>query len=170
MLLSAIVADPSDATLIATGVTSFVAGGVGAFTVTHHRKMFAWIKKVNSRDEEAVELGVPEKALDLLFTEVCRLSNTPAYVADLVEVTRIANEIKGRIANTEDIRPELEKVVGCAKDYVATALPELPTTVRMPVADMRAHLVQAMKQESARTALECAINAAEQRINTLRRI
>ncbi|MFE6098128.1 hypothetical protein ACFQ7M_40200 [Streptomyces massasporeus] len=58
----------------------------------------------------------------------------------------------------------------CSAREINTALPEPPTTARVTYPEARVLAAQAMRQEAARVALERAINAANQKIATLRRI
>ncbi|MGW9400701.1 hypothetical protein [Streptomyces sp. NPDC055642] len=170
MLLSSLINDPSETTVIVTGAASFVTGSFGALTLAHHKKALAWVKKVRRKDEDTAELAGPAATCEALYTEQCRLARTPCYEADFAEITRLANTINGRIEHTEAIRAELERVVECAQTYVGTALPEPPATARIPCADVRTLMIQAMRQESARVVLERAINTVNQKIATLRRV
>ncbi|MEU4928345.1 hypothetical protein AB0G54_17805 [Streptomyces yokosukanensis] len=169
MLLSSIVADPGDATLIATGISSFVVGGLGALTLTHHKQMLAWVQKVRRKEEDTAELVAPADDLEALYKEQCGLARTPCSAEDFAEVTRIVNMIRGR-EHTECIHDELDKVVKRADVYLDTALPKTPAAAKIPPVEVRAQMIRAMKQESARIELERAISTARQKINVLRRI
>ncbi|GAA2264092.1 hypothetical protein [Streptomyces indiaensis] len=170
MLLSSILSDPSETTVIVTAASSLVTGSLGTLTAINHKRVFAWAKTVRRKDEEIAELAGPAATLDDLYTEQCRFARTPSHKADLADITRLANAISGRIEHTECIRTELERVVECAQTYVETALPEPPATARIAYTETQTLMAQAMRQESARVTLERAINAANQKIATLRRI
>ncbi|MFF8939286.1 hypothetical protein ACF08O_32165 [Streptomyces paradoxus] len=165
-----IFSDPSETTVIVTAASSLVTGSLGTLTLANHKKVLAWAKEVRHKDEDIAELAGPAETLETLYTEQCRLARTPSYAADFAEITRLANTISGRIEHTQCIRAELERVIECADSYTNTALPEPPATTRITYPEARLLLAQAMRQEAARVALERAINAANQKIATLRRI
>ncbi|MGV9503628.1 hypothetical protein ACWDQ0_35725 [Streptomyces sp. NPDC003642] len=165
-----IFSDPSETTVIVTAASSLVTGALGTLTAINHEQLLAWTRAVRRKDEEIAELAGPATTLDELYTEQCQFARTPSTTADLAGITRLANAISGRIEHTACIRAELERVVECAQTYVETALPEPPATTRIAYTDAQTLMTQAMRQESARVALERSINAANQKIATLRRI
>ncbi|MEV7068971.1 hypothetical protein AB0N97_40320 [Streptomyces collinus] len=133
--------------------------------------VLAWTKEVRHKDEDIAEPTGPAKTLKNLYTQQCQLDRTPSYAADLAEITRLANTINRRIQHTQCMRAELERVIECADHYTNTTLPEPPAaTARITYPEARILPAQATKQEAAQVALEQALNAANQKIATLRRI
>lgn len=159
----------SAGTLAVTAVSALFVGALGMYTLLHHRKVFAWMKKIRKKDEESAELNKPAEWLDDLYKAQCGLAQKPCRATDFEDVTRIGNMIKGVAEHTEALRPELAKVVERIENYVATALAEPGLNTKVSLLEHRTQLVGAMKQEATRNELARAIITAQQKIKLLRR-
>ncbi|MGW1075586.1 hypothetical protein [Streptomyces sp. NPDC002537] len=151
---------------IAVGV---VMGALGMYNLHHNWQVFAWMRKMRHKDEENAELSNINEWIDDLYKAQCALAQKPCHAADFEEVARTCNMIKGMADHFGFIRPELTHVVGCAEGHIATALPELGPDTEVSLAEHRAQLVRAMKQEAARAELARAVITAQQKIKSLRR-
>ncbi|MEU9346499.1 hypothetical protein AB0D74_35370 [Streptomyces sp. NPDC048278] len=158
----------SAGTLVLTAVSALVTGVLATYTLLHHRQVFAWMRKVRARDEANTELDRPAEWLADLYRAQCGLALKPCRADDFEEISRTGNMIRGIADHTGPLRPELTAVVERVDAYVATALPEPGPAARVTVAERRAQLVGAMRQEAARGELARAVITAEQRITARR--
>ncbi|MGW3283412.1 hypothetical protein ACWDR3_02060 [Streptomyces sp. NPDC001002] len=158
----------SAGSLALTAVSCLVTGVLATYTLVHHKQVFAWMRKMRSKDETNSELDKPTEWLADLYKAQCRLEQKPCRAADFEDVCQVSNMIKGIADHTEAVRPELTRVVERAAEYIATALPEQGPAVKVPLSEHRTQLVRAMRQEDARHQLARAIIAAQQKIKTLR--
>jgi hypothetical protein len=85
------------------------------------------------------------------------------------EISQTGDMISGIADHIEAIRPELNRVIERVDACLHTALPARTTAIKVAVAHHEAQLVQAMKQEAARSELAQAISSARQKITALRR-
>ncbi|MEV6481238.1 hypothetical protein [Streptomyces sp. NPDC051576] len=152
------------------GALSFlVMGALGAYTLVHHRRVFAWTRRIRRKDETNTAFDKPSEWLADLYKAQCRLAQKPCRADDFEDIAQTGTMIKGIADHVEAIRPELTKVVERVGEYVATALPEPGPAVRgVPLPEHRGLLVRAMRQEAARDELAHAIIAAQQKITTRR--
>jgi len=158
----------SAGTLALSTVSALVTGALAAYTLLHHRQVFAWMRRIRAKDEANAELDKLAEWLADLYKAQCRLARKPCHVDDFEDIAQTGNMIKGIADQTEAVRPQLTKVVERVDEYVATALPEPGPAVRVAVAEHRAQLVMAMRQEAARGELARAIIESERKIKSLR--
>ncbi|MFB6961717.1 hypothetical protein ACFCYB_33205 [Streptomyces sp. NPDC056309] len=159
----------SAGTLVVTAVSALVMGGLGMYTLTHHKRVFVWMKKIRRKDEENTELDKHDQRLEDLYKAQACLTHKPCTPDEFEEVAKFSNMIKGVASHTQALGPELTKVVDRATDYVATDLSKPGPNVKVSLLEHRGQLIRAMKQETARAELEQAIITAQQKIQSLRR-
>ncbi|MFI0515784.1 hypothetical protein ACH3Y9_40380 [Streptomyces sp. WSLK1-5] len=159
----------SAGTLTATIVSSLLLGALTTYGLVHHRQVFAWMKKIRTKDEDNAAYDDPDKWLADLYKAQCRRAQKPCHADDLEDVSEIGNMLRGVADHIEAIRPELTKVVERVDLYLTTALPEPPTALKVTLPEHRTLLVKAMKQEAARAELARAIITAQQKIKSQRR-
>lgn len=159
----------SAGTLTATIVSSLLLGALTTYGLVHHRRVFAWTKKIRRKDEDNAVYDDPDKWLADLYKAQCRRAQKPCGAEDLDDIREIGNMLKGVADHIEAIRPELTKVVERVDAYLATALPEPASSLKATLLEHRTLLVKAMKQEAASVELARAILTAQQKIKTVRR-
>ncbi|MFJ5301130.1 hypothetical protein [Streptomyces sp. NPDC088350] len=154
---------------LALGALSFLfTGALGAYTLLHHKQVFAWMRRIRGEDEAGAEFDRPAEWLDDLYKAQCRLAQKPCRADDFEDIAQISNMIKGIADHMETVRPELTKVVERVDEYVDTALPEPGPAAKVTLLDHRTQLVRAMRQEAARHELARAVITAQQKITTQR--
>jgi hypothetical protein len=154
--------------LALTAVSFLVTGVLGTYTLVHHKRVFAWTRRIRRKDEANTEFDKPAEWLGDLYKAQCRLAQKPCGAEDFADVSQTGTMIKGIAGHVEALRPELTEVVERVAAYVATALPEPGPAVKVAVQYHRAQLVLAMRQEAARDELVHAILAAEKKIKAQR--
>ncbi|KAA0934673.1 hypothetical protein [Streptomyces apricus] len=158
----------SAGTLAVTACAALLTGVLATYTLLHHQQVFAWLQKVRHNDQASAELDNPDQWLADLYKAQCRLTQKPCCIEDFEDIAQITNMIKGVVDHTGAIRPDLTKIIERVEEYLATALPELPSSA-VPPPEHRSRLARAMKQESARIELARAVVAGQHQITLLRR-
>ncbi|MFI8234888.1 hypothetical protein ACIGDI_39445 [Streptomyces sp. NPDC085900] len=159
----------SAGTLAVTAVSALLMGALAAYTLVHHKQVFAWMRKIRWKDEANTELDKPDQWLADLYKAQCRLAHKPCRADDFEDIAQTGTMIRGVADHMAAIGPELFKVVERVEEYLDTALPEQGPVMKVSLLEHRAQLVKAMKQEAARGELARAIVAAQQKITLLRR-
>lgn len=155
-------------TLLVSAGSALVASLLTALTYRHHRRVFAWTRKMRRKDETNTDYDKPGAWLADLYEAQCGLAQKPCVAEDFKDIATIGKMLAGIADHTPGVRFELTRVVESVRGYVATALPAQGPAVRVGLPEHRARLEQAMRQEAARDELAHAILAAEQRIKDLR--
>ncbi|MET8408043.1 hypothetical protein ABZV34_08040 [Streptomyces sp. NPDC005195] len=135
----------------------------------HGRQVFAWTKRTRATDDDAKDLDDADHYLKETFEKLCELAQKPCRAADLAPLRRLRHLIGACAGQLEVIRAELGDVAQHLEDYLATGLPPLTGTARVPQSELDAHLERAMRQEHARREVERAVSRAQQRIRVLRK-
>ncbi|MEU5599939.1 hypothetical protein [Streptomyces sp. NPDC020298] len=159
----------SAGSLAAGIVSSFLMGALALYGLLHHREVFAWMRQIRTTDAENTAYDEPDQWLADLYKAQCRRAKKPSRTPDMEEISQIGDMIRGIVGHIEAIRSELARVVECVDDYLDTALPAPTPALKVSSQDHQMQLVQAMKQEAARTDIEQAISTARQKITHLRR-
>src|SRR3954465_14734262 len=142
----------SAGTLAATIVSSLLLGALTTYGLVPHRQVFAWMKKIRTKDEDNAAYDDPDQWLADLYKAQCRRLQKPCPAEDREDIWQIGKMVKGVADHIEAIRPELTKVVERVDAYLATALPEPTPSLKITLPEHRTLLVKAMKQEAARVA------------------
>ena len=155
-----------------------VAALVGAATVIlavlgyrHGSKVFAWMKKTRTTDDNAKDLDDVAAHLKEAVDKLCEFAQKPCRAEDFTPLRKLRNLIHASAGELEVIHSELEAVVRHFDAYLGKALSlSGPATrvAQMQQATERA-MERAMEQEHARIQLHTAVSAAQQKIRTLRK-
>jgi hypothetical protein len=154
---------------VVAALTGAVTATLALLGIRHGRQVFAWMKKTRGTDDNAKDLDDADSYLKETFEKLCELAQKPCRAADLAPLRRLRNLIKASADQLEVIRAELHGVVEHFELYLATDIPDLPSTARVPLTELDHHMERAMKQEYARMELERAVSRAQQRIRVLRK-
>ncbi|MDQ0775423.1 hypothetical protein QF026_003889 [Streptomyces aurantiacus] len=169
MTSSTLAIGTSAGTLTVSLGAAVVTGVLAAYTLSHHRQVFAWLQRMRHKDRANAELDKPDQWLSDLYEVQCRLAQKPCRTADFEDIAQVTNMIKGVVDHAETIGPDLTKVVERVEEYLATALPETDFSAATSLPEHRSQLSRAMKQENARNELTRAVVTAQRRITLLRR-
>ncbi|WP_328978477.1 hypothetical protein [Streptomyces canus] len=155
--------------LVVSIVFSFFGGALAVYGLMHRREVFAWTQRIRKKDADNAVYNEPDQWLSDLYKAQSRRAKRPSRAEDMEEISQTGDMIRGIADHIEAIRPELTRVIERVDAYLNTALPARTAAIKVAVADHEAQLVQAMKQEAARSELAQAISSARQKITALRR-
>ncbi|MEI5101871.1 hypothetical protein RB200_29345 [Streptomyces sp. PmtG] len=151
-------------------ISGAVMATVTMLGIRHHKQVFAWMKWSRRVDDSSKDLDDADSYLKEVFEKVCEVAQKPCRENDVASLARLRGLLKGVAKQMEVIKTELDDVVVHIERHEATRLPTLTGTMRIAVAEHRAQLECAMKQEHIRMELEQAVIRAQQRIRLLRKV